>query len=104
MLLDTVRPPSLKKKRHLVLKWVSGIVLLLELLRPRARQRRARGDELGDPVSQEAGVRLQEPGVLQDRDMPEAREADLPADGGLCYPLETAKGLKKAIDALCHLP
>ena len=43
MLLDTVRPPSLKKKRHLVLKWVSGIVLLLELLRPRARQRRARG-------------------------------------------------------------
>ena len=94
MLLDTVRPPSLKKKRHLVLKWVSGIVLLLELLRPRARQRRARGDELGDPVSQEAGARLQEPGVLQDRDMPE----------GLCYPLETAKGLKKAIDALCHLP
>ena len=24
------------------------------------------------------------------------READLPADGGLCYPLETAKGLKKS--------
>ena len=36
--------------------------------------------------------------------VPKAREADLPADGGLCYPLETAKCLKKAIDALCHLP
>lgn len=36
--------------------------------------------------------------------IPEDREADLPAAGGLRYPLETAKGLKKAIDTLCHLP
>ena len=43
-----------------------------ELLRPQAHQRRARGDELDDLVSQEAGARLQEPGVLRDLDIPPA--------------------------------
>lgn len=63
-----------------------------ELLRPQAHQRRARGNELGDPVIQEAGARLQEPGVLQDHDIREARETGLPAAEGLCHPLGTVKG------------
>lgn len=29
MLNDKVRPPSVRKKRHLVLKWVTGVLILL---------------------------------------------------------------------------
>ena len=133
MLLDTVRPPSLKKKRHLVLKWVSGIVLLL------AATMHCQGNSsFGFSVFLSClalvlicahswiGMRsmVKDLGAKKIRRsmcrvtlcfmtilfsalrgfIPEDREADLPADGGLCYPLETAKGLKKAIDTLCHLP
>ena len=63
-------------------------------LRPRARRRRPRGNELGSPVGQEAGTRARRLGVPRDHHLPKTRKVAFSPDVPLCYPLRTARGQK----------